>query len=218
MLSQPLELKIIKPVNSSWNEFKRLLKELRYNYCRMCNRVIQLCYMHENQRRTYREVSGCYPRDIIMYGVRFNDWVYLKVLDEFAEVPKVIILQAVQHALHRWQTDKCDVYSLRKSIPSFDISTPISLHSKSYTLAHAEDAWTISADLGTFGEEGQYQYTWVIQPRDTSSAEVLECLAVGQYRKDTLQFQQDSQGKWYCIIAYNVEPMMGVDLGTATAV
>lgn len=216
MLSKTLKLQIVKPINSSRGEFKSTLKVLSYNFCRICNRVIQLCYDYENQRRAYREVSGTYPKDIVMYGMRFNDWVYLKVLDEFLVLSGDIVNQAVQYALQRWQADKEAVYSLRKSIPSFDLGTPISLHNKAYTLAHAGGIWTISADLIPSNPEGQYSYTWLINP-DNTSAEILESLTSGLYRQGTMQLQQD-RGNWYCQINYNTEPMVGVDPGKKAAV
>jgi len=226
--AKTLRLQIIKPMDTTWDVLGELLRDLRYNSAKICNRVIQLCYENENIRKMHKELYGETPKDTDIYGMSFQGWLYQKIRDEFPEIASTIISQTIQYAYKRWRTAKKDILSLKQSIPSFKLDTPISIYNQSYRIENDGDNWTITTNLLPAQKEKQYKYTLLIHSGDNSKITILKRLIDGEYKQGAMQIVQDRKKKWYCLITYSFETkaekelddtkIMGVDMGIVNAV
>lgn len=225
MLNKTIKVQIIKPINETWDNFGEILRDLRYKSCKVCNMTINICVKHEELKKNYKEENGNYPKDIDLYGLSLQGYLYRELTKEFPDISPSNISQTYQYALKRWKSDKNKVLSLQQSIPSFKLDTPISIKND-YIISNNENDVTITANLLRAKEE-KYKFNFNVWSRDNSTKTILNRIISGEYKKGAMQIVQDRKNKWYCLITYGYEQkescfdknkIMGIDMGIVNAV
>ncbi|KKT77360.1 MAG: IS605 OrfB family transposase, partial [Parcubacteria group bacterium GW2011_GWF2_44_8] len=126
MLLKSMKYEIIKPTDSTWEEFGRVLSELRYKSARIANYTVQLLWQWDNFRWEYKEQEGVFPDN----SQKPN---FCKILrNRFPEVGVDIIGQTSRWVENRYSSIRKDMFMLRKSVLSFKDNMPIFLNNQSY--------------------------------------------------------------------------------------
>lgn len=237
MSIKAIRLEILKPYNEdeskepvTWNELGQVLRDVRYACAKAQNYVITQRYLWEQFKFEYKNQNGVYP-DAKDFKERTDLYSHLTAM--FPEVAASILNQTDQVATRKWNNEKKDVLSLRRSLTSFKLEVPIPIYNKSYKLRKiCEDdkiIYVINVNLLSKKSPKQTTYSMVLKVKDNSSKSILDRLINQELNKRGLQIVSSNkkQQKWFCLIPYdftekeaelNPDRIMGIDLGIAKAV
>ncbi len=237
MSIKAVRLEILKPYNEvegkepvTWNELGQVLRDVRYACAKAQNYVITQRYLWEQFKFEYKNQNGVYP-DAKDFKERTDLYSHLTAM--FPEVAASILNQTDQVATRKWNNEKKDVLSLRRSLTSFKLEVPIPIYNKSYKLRKiCEDdkiIYVINVNLLSKKSQKQTTYSIVLKVKDNSSKTILDRLINQELTQRGLQIVSSNkkQQKWFCLIPYdftqkeaelNPDRIMGIDLGIAKAV
>lgn len=237
MSIKAIRLEILKPYNEdeskepvTWNELGQVLRDVRYACAKAQNYVITQRYLWEQFKFEYKNQNGVYP-DAKDFKERTDLYSHLTAM--FPEVAASILNQTDQVATRKWNNEKKDVLSLRRSLTSFKLEVPIPIYNKSYKLRKiCEDdkiIYVININLLSKKSPKQTTYSMVLKVKDNSSKTILDRLINQELTQRGLQIVSSNkkQQKWFCLIPYdftekevelNSDRIMGIDLGIAKAV
>ena len=199
MITKCMRYEIIKPTNSTWEQFGKILNDLRYKSARMGNYMIQLLWEWDNHRQQVKIETGNYPANSEQPN-------YYKLLRErFPDVGVDIINQTRQFVQNKYSHDRKDVFLLKKSIPSFRDNMPICIYNGAYIIRDLENSWEI--DVRLLPKDAlQNRYSFIVKTGERSKRTILEKINSGEYKQGMMQIIRDKRGKWYVIISYQFEP------------
>lgn len=237
MSIKAIRLEILKPYNESdtatpvtWNELGQVLRDVRYACSKAENYAITRRYLWEQFKIEYKNNTGVFPN---AKDFKEKTDLYSQLTAMFPEVAAAIINQADQVATRKWNNEKKDVLSLRRSLTSFKLDVPIPIHNKSYKLRkiceNDKIIYVINVNLLSKKSEKQTTYSMVLKVKDNSSKTVLDRLINKELLPKGIQIigSNKNRQKWFCLIPYdftekeaelNHDRIMGVDLGIAKAV
>ena len=237
MSIKAIRLEILKPYNEdeskepvTWNELGQVLRDVRYACAKAQNYVITQRYLWEQFKFEYKNQNGVYP-EAKDFKERTDLYSHLTAM--FPEVAASILNQTDQVATRKWNNEKKDVLSLRRSLTSFKLEVPIPIYNKSYKLRKiCEDdkiIYVINVNLLSKKSQKQTTYSMVLKVKDNSSKTILDRLINQELTQRGLQIVSSNkkQQKWFCLIPYdfteketelNPDRIMGIDLGIAKAV
>ena len=237
MSIKAIRLEILKPYNEdeskepvTWNELGQVLRDVRYACAKAQNYVITQRYLWEQFKFEYKNQNGVYP-EAKEFKERTDLYSHLTAM--FPEVAASILNQTDQVATRKWNNEKKDVLSLRRSLTSFKLEVPIPIYNKSYKLRKiCEDdkiIYVINVNLLSKKSPKQTTYSMVLKVKDNSSKTILDRLINQELTQRGLQIVSSNkkQQKWFCLIPYdftekevelNSDRIMGIDLGIAKAV
>ncbi len=237
MSIKAIRLEILKPYNEdeskepvTWNELGQVLRDVRYACAKAQNYVITQRYLWEQFKFEYKNQNGVYP-EAKEFKERTDLYSHLTAM--FPEVAASILNQTDQVATRKWNNEKKDVLSLRRSLTSFKLEVPIPIYNKSYKLRKiCEDdkiIYVINVNLLSKKSQKQTTYSMVLKVKDNSSKTILDRLINKELTQRGLQIVSSNkkQQKWFCLIPYdfteketelNPDRIMGIDLGIAKAV
>lgn len=225
LLTKAIKLKIRKPVDSSWEEVGKILRDLRYNSTKVLNYTIQKSFEWMNFRFQYKEEHGEYPKEKEIFGCSQRNSIYRECREKFNMFNSSNLSQTIGMAVSRWNSDKKDVLSLKKSIPSYKLNSPIFVANQKFSLGNTNNFFTTKVGLLSRDYNDRTQYQFELFCRDDSTKTILERLVSGEYKKGYGQFVWDERKKsWFFIISYSFEKeetkldkdrILGIDLGIA---
>ena len=232
-----IRLEILKPYNEvetknpvTWNELGKVLRDVRYACAKAENYVITQRYLWEQFKIEYKKQNGVYPN---AKDFKEQTDLYSHLTAMFPEVAASILNQTDRVATRKWNNEKKDVLSLRRSLTSFKLEVPIPVHNESYKLRKiCEDdkiIYVINVNLLSKKSQKQTTYSMVLKVNDNSSKNILDRLVNQELKQKGLQIVSSNkkQQKWFCLIPYdftekeaelNPYRIMGIDLGVAKAV
>lgn len=237
MSIKAIRLEILKPYNEpdtatpvTWNELGQVLRDVRYACSKAENYAITKRYLWEQFKFEYKNNNGVFPN-----AKDFKEMtdLYSQLTAMFPDIAAAIVNQADQVATRKWNNEKKDVLSLRRSLTSFKLDVPIPIHNKSYKLRKiSEDnkiIYVINVNLLSKKSERQTTYSMVLKVKDNSSKTILDRLINKELSPKGIQIigSNKNRQKWFCLIPYdftekdtelNPDRIMGIDLGIAKAV
>jgi len=230
-ITKATRFQIVKPLDTDWENFGKILRDLSYHTTKMCNAAIQMYWEHNNYRLQYKAEHGKYPADKEVYGCSFRNHIYRKLRELYPLMSSSNTSQTNQFAMNRWKTDRPDVMRLSKSIPSFRLGTPIQVANQNYRLGVVEgERPEYRAEITLLGKEAeQGRFTVLLDAGDAPKKAIFRRIVDGTYKQGTMQIvRHKRKNKWFCIVSYtmtkepapNLDPerAMGVNFGSGEAV
>lgn len=209
-ITKATKFQIIKPLDSDWKTFGKVLNDLSYQTTRMSNRAIQLYWEYTNMRLAHKAAHGKYPIDKEIYGQSFRNQVYHELRGIYPDMASANTSQVVQFAMNRWKTDTKDILRLQKSIPSFRLGTPIQIANQNYSLSVAKsDRTEYRAMITLLSREASEQgrFTVLLDPGDSPKKTILQRIIDNSYKQGMMQIvRNDKKKKWFCVISYTFTP------------
>lgn len=224
-ITKAIKLKIIKPIDGTWDELGQVLRDLRYNSAKVLNYTIQKSYEWMNFKSSYKQEHGVYPKDKDIFGCSHRNNIYRECREKFTIMNSGNLSQTIGMGISRWNADQKEVMQLRKSIPSYKLNSPIYIANEVLHIEHDEEQGKYIARIGllskSYSKKTQYQVE--VYCRDNSTEAILNKIISGEYKKGYGQIVFDERKKsWFLIISYSFEAekkvlnrdrILGVDLG-----
>ncbi len=199
-ITKSMRYEIIKPVNSSWEDFGKILNDLRYKSARIGNYMVQLLWQWDNYRNEYKAQNGKYPDN------KEQPNYYKLLREKFPDVGVDIINQTRQWVANRYQKDRKEIFLLKKSILSFKDNMPICIYNQAYKIIKNDNNFTINIRLLPSSTE-QSRFESIIKFGEKSKKSILEKIINGEYKQGMMQIVKDKHNKkWYIIISYTFTP------------
>jgi hypothetical protein len=197
-ITKCMRYEIIKPTSCTWDEFGKVLNELRYECARIANYTIQKCWEWENFNRKKKTITDIYPL------TKEKPNIYMLLRERFPNVGTGVINQVRQYAEKRFKQDRKDMFLLKKSVPSFRDTMPIMLTNQAFIVKHTDgyeiDAMLLPSDFS------QYRFSFLVKYGENNKRSILDKLISGEYKQGAIQFIRDSHRKWYAIISFSFQP------------
>jgi len=210
-ITKATRFQIVKPVDSTWDELGKVLRDLSYHTTLMANKAIQLYWENHNLRLAHKAEHGKYPKDGDIYGQSFRNHVYHELRKMYPEMASSNVSQTNQFVKNRWQNDIRDIMRLKKSIPSFRLGAPVQVANQNYTLSASASEkegsrtdYFVTVTLLSQEAAGQGRFKIIINPGDFRKKAILNHLIGGSYKKGVMQIVQKKK-KWFCLISYTHE-------------
>ena len=214
-ITKATRFQIIKPLNTEWNEFGQVLRDLSYHTTKMCNAAVQLYWEHHNFRLAHKTETGKYPdaaMDKEKYGCSFQNHVYRKLRELYPDMASNNTSQTNQFAMKRWKNDTKDIMRLQKSIPSFRLGAPIQIANANYALSVEEQKggganYTANITLLSRDADKQTRYRVLLDGGDNSKKAIFRHIMDGEYKQGTMQIIYNKRKKkWFCVVAFTFTP------------
>ena len=201
MLWKSMKYEIIKPTDSTWEEFGRVLSELRYKSARIANYTVQLLWQWDNYKYEYKEKNGEYP------PITEKPYLYKIIRERFPDVGVDIIGQTSRWVENKYSSIRKDMFMLRKSVLSFKDDMPIFLNNQSYKIYNEGKDYIFDVRLQSKLANGSIRYCFIVKTGENAKRVILDKVISGLYKKCMLQIVPDSKHKWYVIVSYGYEPI-----------
>lgn len=206
-------------------ELNKILKDIQYLTCKASNRAMQMYYMWEQEKIDYKNKYGDYPNEQEQFGKTYRNVVEGKMKSIMNTINTSNVGQTNAFVMKKWNTDRKDILSYRKSLANFKLNMPIYLKNKSYKILYCTKGFELECSLYNREQQketGLTKLTFIIDKIDSNKRSTLIKLIEGNYKQGAVQIQQDSKNKWFIVISYEFEPthkeldsnkILGVDLG-----
>lgn len=202
-----MKYQIIKPIDSDWNTFGKVLRDIQYDTRQIMNKTIQLCWEWYGFSAEYKAVHEVYPntREILGYS-GIDGYCYDKLKSIFTKHNTANLTTSINKAVQRWKTDLKDIISGNKSIANFRSNVPIDIHSKSITLIK-DDCYYVSLSLVSNSYKKELnrksgRFNVLINEGDKSSKTILDRCLGGTYKISASQIVMKDK-KWLLYLAYS---------------
>lgn len=213
MITKATRYQIIKPIDTSWEEFSKVLRDLSYWTAKLCNYAVQLYWEHHNFRLMYKNKNRNYPTGAMekqIYGCTFRNHVYRKMRELYPLMASSNTSQTNQFAMNRWKNDISEVMKLQKSIASFRLNkTPVQIANQNYRLMLVQrekkpEYRAVVTLLGKDAEQGRFLIA--LDCGDSSKKSIFQRIASGEYKQGVMQIVRNKRKKkWFCIVSYSFE-------------
>jgi len=217
---------IKRPLDVEWEEFGKVLHDLRFKTVLACNYTIQLYWEWDKEKFKYKEEYGNFPSEKDVFGMTFRNYVYHKLREKFSEVSSANISQIQQAAMKLWKKELPEIRKLKASVPSVKLGYPILVYNKNYEIRrNKEGRFVVKLTLYS-KEKEKTRFEILLDKLDKSKKAILDRIISGEYKQGVLQIRQikkKKKKKWMCIFSYSFVPdkrhefikdrVMGIDLG-----
>jgi len=198
-ITKCMRYEIIKPTNCSWEEFGKVLNDLRYKSAKIGNYIIQLLWQWDTYRNDYKEKNNVYPDS------KEQPNYYKLLRAKFPGVGTTIINQTRQWVANKYQKDRKDIFLHKKSLTSFRDNMPICIYNASYQLTENNNSIEISALLLP-NSEPISRFNFIIKAGEKSKKSILSKIACGEYKQGMMQIIKEKDKKWYVLVSYTFTP------------
>jgi len=210
-VTKATRFQIIKPLDTSWEEFGKVLRDLSYQTTKMCNAAIQLYWEHHHWRLACKDETGKYPGkedEQRLFGCSFRNHVYRKLRELYPLMASSNTSQTNQFAMNRWKTDIPDVMRLAKSIPSFRLGTPVQVANQNYKLYVADgEKPEFRVDVTLLSKAAERgRFSLLLDAGDGSKKAIFRHLMDGTYKQGAMQIVRNARKKkWFCVVSFTAE-------------
>lgn len=227
-----MRYQIIKPIDTDWDTFGGLLRELQRETRVALNKTIQLAWDFQNFSQEYKEKIGEYPkiRDILGY-TSVHGYAYDRLKNECCALNTANLSQTIKRASDKWKSSLKEILRGDMSIPGFRKDVPLDVVSVAMRVQKQDDDYVLGISLVSKKRRKEMErksgiFFVLIHPGEKSSRDILNRLISGEYRLGASQIFQRKR-KWFVNITYQfkAEPkkldsnkIMGIDLGVTNAV
>jgi putative transposase len=229
-LVKTMRYQIIKPIDVSWSDFGKILRQLQDEFRLAMNKTIQLCWEYSGFESKYIENFGMRPRkeerkEIFAPRTSLDGEIYGQVAVLCPSSNTANLSQALQAATKRWKNDLYNVATGKQSIPSFKADGPIYIHNNSISLnKQGSDYYAKLSLLSTkFKKELGFktaQIQVLLATPDNTKRVIAQRIIDGDYKLNSCMVIHKK--KWFLMVNYAFEPktveldtnnFMGIDLG-----
>lgn len=227
-ITKTMRFEVIKPINNTWNELGKVLRDSEYAVWKTANKTVQMTWDWSNVSYSYKERFGeTLKFEDLRLGIKAQSSEIVRLArEEFPEVPAHTLSATVRDAQARFRSELKGVLSGEKSIPSFRRGYPIPICAKMMKLSNEDGKYTIEAQL--LSREGSKEYDLptrftILTKTGGSSRAIFDRLVSGEYSlRDSEILHDRRRRKWYFLLTYQFEKeavetdksrIMGVDLG-----
>lgn len=209
-LQKCIKLRIIKPVDKTWDELGKTLHDTQYISFKAANFVIRECYLRAIAKYNGEKVE--------------KQYYYPKLVEMFPNIAGHILNATERTASKKWVASAKDVLSSKVSLPTFKQGMPINIHNRAYKLLQVDNDYIIDVQLRS-QKHVQTRYKFIVSANDRSTKIILDRIINGEYTQGEAQIS-NRKGKWFYIIPYQFEAkhydidinnIMGIDLGITKA-
>jgi putative transposase len=222
MLYQTVTFQILKPLDQTWQEAGKLLRELQYLNAKAMNYAITELYKWETEKITFHDVNNRWPDKDEM--PRPNVWQMVRNL--YPDLSTSIVDQLSQAVDKKWKSERKEVlFTKTRSLSSFRKTYPLSIRARGCTLAETDEGEvTVTFSLRPrIFEKTRFKFLLATKINDNAKLTILRRLLNGEYKQGSVQiFFNERKKKWMLNISYGFESVengldsdtrVGVDLG-----
>ncbi|MDQ0417941.1 IS605 OrfB family transposase [Croceifilum oryzae] len=121
-----MRYEIIKPLDSTWEVFGQVLRQVQYETRHALNKSIQLSWEWQGFSAEYKRQSDHYPnlKEITNY-TNLQGYAYNTLKHEFPSLYRGNFSQTVKRATDKWNSDRGEILRGERSIPNFKKDIPI---------------------------------------------------------------------------------------------
>lgn len=207
--------------NIDWKSLNKVLSDIRYMTCKASNKAMQMYYMWENEKIEYKNSTGEYPNEHDKFGKTYRNVVESEMKLIMNTVNTSNVSQTNAFVMKKWNTDKKDILSLKKSLANFKLDMPIFIYNKNFKISQGNKGYEVDCAIYNKSQDIKH-FTFLIDKLDNNKKTTLNKIISGIYKQGSAQIIQDKKGKWYLIISFSFEPqtksldperILGIDLG-----
>lgn len=222
-----MRFQIVKPVNETWDELGKVLRDLQHDTQRILNKTIQLCWEYQNFSSDYKKKHEVYPEnDKILKYKTIDGYCCNHLKEDFYRVPSNIRDTAIRNTTKKWRSDLKEIIIGERSIANFRKDVPIDLHNRSIKLLKLKDDYVLQLSLlsqqfrAELGKKVGY-YDVIISAKDKTQKVILERILNDEYKIAASKLIH-KKNKWFINLNYKFEQfeffldknnIMGLDLG-----
>ena len=223
-----MKYQIIKPIDTSWQEFGKLLFDLRRDTREVMNKSMQLAWEYYQFSSEYKQKHGAYPQNSDVLGYKtLSGYAYDKLKSTSgANLNSGNYSTSSKAAVDKWKSCVKEILKGEMSIPSYKQDLPLDLHNRSYKIIKENGDYYVNLSLTSKEKTKEMgrksgQFLVLIDRGRGSSIAILDRILSGEYKKASAKIYR-KKNKWFINISYNFEPVkvetkpgsiMGVDLG-----
>lgn len=221
MVTKSIKISIKSCSSFDWKTLNKLLADIRYVTCKACNKAMQMYYLWENEKIEYKKATGEYPNEHDKFGKTYRNVVESQMKLIMNTVNTSNVSQTNAFVMKKWNTDKKDILSLKKSLANFKLHMPIFIHNKNYKISQGNKGYEVDCAIYNKSQDIKH-VTFLINKLDNNKKTTLNKIINGIYKQGSAQIIQDKNGKWYLIISFSFEPqiktldlerILGIDVG-----
>ena len=208
------------------NNYKQILKDLRYQSWLASNKAITYCYTFAVENMEYKQKNGMNINEKEKFGKNHGSWVENRMNEVMNIHNSGNVAQTRQFVSNRFKDDiKKGLFKGQVSLSNFKQSIPLIVHNINYKISQGNKGFEVECSLFNrlYQKENNIKrVSFLIDSLDDSRKSILNKIILGIYKQGSAQIIEDKKGKWYLIISFNFEPIerqldmnkvLGVDLG-----
>jgi len=208
------------------NNYKQILKDLRYQSWLASNKAITYCYTFAVENMEHKQKNGTTINEKDRYGKSHGSWVENRMNEVMNMHNSGNVAQTRQFVSNRFKDDiKKGLFKGQVSLSNFKQSIPLIVHNINYKISQGNKGFEVECSLFNrlYQKENNIKrVSFLIDSLDDSRKSILNKIILGIYKQGSAQIIEDKKGKWYLIISFSFEPVvrqldmnkvLGVDLG-----
>jgi len=231
MAVKMLKMYFHKPLNASWDELGKRLRDLQWEQHKALNYGMTQFWMWQIKREEVKQETGKYPDNRALPHPAYDNTQPVKIWikENFPTIPSGTVSSLAMFLKARWSADCKDVfYRGDKSMSTFKRTFPILCSNTQYKLTHDKvNGYVLTVTLAGKKHEGVRRFEIMLSTMRLPGGvkAILDRTITGEYKKGEVKIGYDKRKKmWYANIAYKFTPIeqdvdpdiiCGVDLGVA---
>jgi putative transposase len=230
MTTKVVKIQIIKPLDSTWEEFGTVLNEIQYNTYRFSNKTMQMYWDYSNFSQSYKERFGKkldFHDDLQIpkqagkghiKGIESDIPVQLKDLTK--NMCSYGLSATLTMVKKKWEADFTDMVNGRKSIANFKRDMPIEIHNIQMMDKRSKEIWIrnesgdYSVDLMLISKEyakeinrDTQKFKVALAVKDSYQKAIVDRVINGEYKLSMSKLIKDKRKKkWFLNLAYTFTP------------
>jgi IS605 OrfB family transposase len=208
------------------NNYKKILKDLRYQSWLACNKTITYLYTFAVENMEYKNKNGININEKERFGKSYGSWVENRMNETMDIHNSGNVAQTRQFVSNRFKDDvKKGLFKGQISLSNFKQNIPLIIHNNNYKISQGNKGFEIECSLFNriYQKENDIKrVNFNIDSLDNNQKSILNKIILGLYKQGSAQIKEDKKGKWYLIISFSFEPttleldknkILGIDLG-----
>ena len=231
METKMIKMYFHKPLNSSWEDLGKRLRDLQWEQHKTLNFGMTQFWLWQGEREAIKQATGKYPTNKELSHPAYDNSRPVKIFikKNYPNIPSGTVSSLSMFLKSRWSSDCKDVYYRGdKSLSTFKKTFPILCSNAQYKLTHDKDiGYILTTTLASKNFEGVSRFEISLSDirLPKGQTDILDRIISKQYKGGELKIAYDKRKKkWYANIAYSFEPektmvdpniICGIDLGVA---
>lgn len=227
MITKVMRYKIIKPIDSDWKLFGKVLRDIQYDTRHILNKTIQYFWEWQGFASDYKAKFGLSIKPNEISNLKtFTGYVNSKLKDVYTRLYSGNLSTTIGVAEKRWKTDSKQIYMGEKSIASFRKDVPIELHNKTISISNDKGKYfvklsLISSEYKKELDRPDCSFTVMIDEGDKSSRDILNRCISGEYKVSASRIINKDRD-WFLNLSYTFnnaeipldkDRILGIDMG-----
>lgn len=227
------KIPISKPIAVDWKLFNVVAGDILYNAVHIMNDAVAMHYLHQKEKRNYKQKYSIALNVRNVYGVNSYTTVISRELKEkYKEqhLPGDLLEQIIRRAINTFRTNASEIMKHHATLMTFRKNQPIPVRGRDLKLT---DTYTVTLPLMSqetaqkYGFTGKHKQSFEVQLNPHKAAKIiLDRILNGTYEIRDSSIQRTKNNKWYLLLNYkqpvqqtsiDKNTIVGVDLGVNKA-